>query len=77
MIPSPVKTPASVRSDADFASDPVSAFRVGQQIEHSRFGYGTILAIEGEFPRLKATISFEGYGQKFIMLDHAKIRLKR
>ena len=68
---------APAHQDVDFAADPVSAFRVGQEIEHSRFGYGTIIAIDGEFPRLKATINFEGYGQKYIMLDHAKIRLKR
>ena len=68
--PLPPKT-----SDADFTPAPMTDFKVGQRIEHNRFGQGKILEITGTVPDLKAKIAFDHYGEKFLLLKYAKMRL--
>ena len=67
--PLPPKVP-----DAEFTPDPMSSFHVGDRIEHNRFGVGKVLIITGEVPDIKATIAFEKYGEKILLLKYAKIR---
>ena len=62
--------------DPNFVPDPMSCFRVGDQIEHNRFGAGKVLEISGRVPDLKAKILFEKYGEKLLLLKFAKIRHK-
>ena len=62
--------------DPNFVPDPMSSFRVGDQIEHNRFGAGKVLEISGRVPDLKAKILFEKYGEKLLLLKFAKIRHK-
>ena len=62
--------------DPNFVPDPMSSFRVGDQIEHNRFGAGKVLEITGKVPDLKAKILFEKYGEKLLLLKFAKIRRK-
>jgi len=66
--PLPPKVP-----DSEFTPDPMSSFRVGDWIEHNRFGVGKVLIISGEVPDIKATIAFEKYGEKILLLKYAKI----
>jgi len=63
-----------VTSDPDFVPEPMSSFRVGDRIEHNRFGAGKILDISGQVPELKARILFDKYGEKLLLLKFAKIR---
>ena len=63
--------------DADFVPEPMSSFRVGEIIEHNRFGVGKVLEISGQVPDLKAKILFEKYGEKLLLLKFAKIRHKK
>ena len=67
--PLPPKVP-----DAEFTPDPMSSFHVGDRIEHNRFGVGKVLTITGEVPDIKASIVFEKYGEKILLLKYAKIR---
>ena len=67
--PLPPKVP-----DAEFTPDPMSSFRVGDRIEHNRFGVGKVLEISGQVPDIKARIGFERYGEKLLLLKYAKIR---
>ena len=67
--PLPPKVP-----DSEFTPDPMSSFRVGDRIEHNRFGVGKVLEITGEVPDVKAKITFEKYGVKILLLKYAKIR---
>ena len=69
--PLPQKPPVI---DAGFVPDPMSSFRVGDLIEHNRFGAGQILEISGNVPDLKAKVRFEQYGEKLLLLKFAKIR---
>lgn len=62
--------------DADFVPEPMSSFRVGETIEHNRFGVGKVLEITGQVPDLKAKIRFDKYGEKLLLLKFAKLRHK-
>ncbi|MBN2755813.1 MAG: UvrD-helicase domain-containing protein [Bacteroidales bacterium] len=44
-------------------------------VEHSRFGKGKVLSIEGEFPNTKALIDFEINGKKQLLLKFAKLKV--
>ena len=75
--PVPVRRPQVVQkrvADEDFVPTPVLQLKVGQRIEHNRFGFGRILEITGEVTDLKAKISFDDHGEKILLLKYAKIR---
>ena len=48
----------------------------GSKVLHERFGSGEIIDIEGEFPNKKATVNFNGVGQKQLLLKFAKLKLQ-
>lgn len=50
-------------------------YEIGQKVEHARFGAGIIDKIEGEKGNEKATINFNDFGQKLILLKFAKLRI--
>jgi DNA helicase-2/ATP-dependent DNA helicase PcrA len=62
-------------SDAEFEPTPVMQLKVGQRIEHNRFGFGNILEITGSMADLKAKIAFDDHGEKILLLKYAKIRV--
>ena len=69
--PLPPKIP-----DEEFVPVPMSAIKVGQRIEHNRFGGGLVEEITGTIPELKARINFDDYGEKVILLKYAKLRFE-
>jgi DNA helicase-2/ATP-dependent DNA helicase PcrA len=72
--PAMAATPKPPIIDANFVPDPMTSFKVGDRIEHNRFGAGKILDIMGNIPDLKAKIVFDQYGEKLLLLKFAKIR---
>jgi DNA helicase-2/ATP-dependent DNA helicase PcrA len=48
---------------------------VGNNVEHQRFGVGTVELIEGIYPNQKATINFAEAGQKQLILKFAKLKI--
>ncbi len=63
---------------ANFAADNPMEMEVGMMVEHTKFGFGTIKALEGGAQNRIATIEFkDGNGIKKIMLNFAKIRIVR
>lgn len=82
-LPKFIPRPVSTRQAASlpkppaiegFVPDPMSSFKVGERIEHNRFGAGIVLEISGQVPDLKARIHFDKYGEKLLLLKFAKIR---
>ena len=69
--PLPPKIP-----DSEFVPVPMSAIKVGQRIEHNRFGGGLVEELTGTIPELKARINFDAYGVKIILLKYAKLRFE-
>ena len=77
MEPMPVRRPQTVPKrvpDVDFVPTPILQLKVGQRIEHNRFGFGRILEITGNAADLKAKIAFDDHGEKILILKYAKIR---
>jgi DNA helicase-2/ATP-dependent DNA helicase PcrA len=60
---------------ANFSPSSADSFQIGMDIEHERFGFGKIVALEGVAPNIKATVFFQGVGNKTILLSYAKMRI--
>ncbi|MCE8018678.1 DNA helicase II [Halomonas sp. MCCC 1A11036] len=58
----------SVDGGADLPS-----LSLGQRVQHPVFGEGVILNAEGEGPRARVQVSFEGEGDKWLVLGFAKL----
>lgn len=74
-VPRPAMSRPIREADPNFVADPVSSLRVGQRVEHDRFGYGVISSIEGAAPNTKAVVNFDQGGEKTLLLKFAKLRI--
>lgn len=77
---SPYSNP-NLRPASSLASSPPASpshsfadIKVGDRIEHQRFGIGEILKVEGEDTSLKATVQFENAGTKQLLMKFAKFK---
>lgn len=62
----------------DFQADDPATMEPGMKVEHQKFGFGTILTMEGGSNNRIANIDFgAGHGQKKIMLNYARLRIVR
>jgi DNA helicase II / ATP-dependent DNA helicase PcrA len=61
--------------DPNFEAGDISGLKTGDKVQHQRFGSGTVSAIEGEADNRKATVIFEGLGEKKLVLKFAKMRI--
>jgi Superfamily I DNA and RNA helicases len=59
----------------NFQADDPSKIQAGMQVMHERFGVGKVLNIEGDNPNVKATVFFQGAGQKQLLLKFAKLKI--
>jgi DNA helicase II / ATP-dependent DNA helicase PcrA len=57
-----------------FTAPDSSSFAEGDNVEHERFGNGTIISIEGQPPNTTATVEFEKNGSKKLLLRFAKLK---
>lgn len=69
VIKKPVPPPTK-----DFTADSPDVFEEGMRIEHNRFGKGSIALIDGKAPNQKATVDFDAFGEKQILLRFAKMK---
>ena len=72
--PPPSKVTVHVPS-ANFVASDTSNLQVGAKVEHQKFGFGIVTAMEGSAHNPIATINFEKNGEKKIMLNYAKLRI--
>jgi len=63
------------KPSANFVPSDTSSLKEGQEVEHQKFGFGTVLKIEGSAHNPIANISFKLNGEKKIMLNYAKLRI--
>lgn len=68
-----VKVPTT--QNTSFAGDNTSQLQEGATVEHARFGIGKVTAIEGPAGNRKATVNFEGVGDKQLLLKFAKLKI--
>lgn len=50
-------------------------FQGGMEVEHEKFGFGKIISLEGTLPDVKATVFFQGLGNKQLLLKFAKLMI--
>ncbi|WP_298185760.1 DNA helicase II [uncultured Pseudomonas sp.] len=53
---------------------PDTGFNLGQRVQHSLFGEGTILNFEGSGAQARVQVNFESEGSKWLMLSYAKLQ---
>lgn len=49
--------------------------KIGQRVNHDRFGEGVILAIEGDEQNRKALVDFANFGKKQLLLKFARLKV--
>lgn len=60
---------------AGFTPNAANEFQNGMEVEHEKFGFGKIVNLEGSLPDIKATVFFQGLGNKQLLLKFAKLRI--
>jgi DNA helicase-2/ATP-dependent DNA helicase PcrA len=66
-------TPSSAPASAASAGN--APLRIGQIIEHERFGVGDVINVEGSGENAKATIKFRNVGVKQLLLKFARYKI--
>ena len=66
-------TPSRFSQTTVEASGDLPALSLGQRVRHPVFGEGVILNAEGEGERARVQVSFEGHGDKWLVLGFAKL----
>ena len=59
----------------DFKPSNTHNLAEGQKVEHPKFGFGSVQKIEIEGINRKATIQFDNFGEKTLLLSFAKLRI--
>ena len=59
----------------DFKPSNTNSLKEGQLVEHPKFGFGKVQKIETEGLNKKASIQFEHFGEKTLLLSFAKLRI--
>ena len=62
-------------TESDFVADDPALLQTGMDVEHERFGIGKIVNLEGGSGDIKATVFFQGLGQKQLLLRYAKLKI--
>jgi len=65
----------SSAGNIEFDSLAIDKVQVGIRVEHSRFGKGKVISVEGAGANKKAAIFFHAVGQKQLLLKYAKLKI--
>lgn len=70
-------SPASSTTDNGGSFEPSDAADIqpGMEVDHQKFGRGKVLNVEGDASNRKATVFFNGIGQKQLLLKFAKLKI--
>ena len=71
----PAAAPPPAAVDPNFIGDDTKNIQVQQRVEHQRFGFGSVVSLDGIGDNRKAEIEFEQFGKKMIVLKFAKLKL--
>ena len=63
------------RNSAPMLDDtPQGGFKLGQRVEHPKFGEGVVLMYEGQGSHARIQVNFQGAGSKWLVLAYAKLQ---
>ncbi|MHB8757440.1 MAG: 3'-5' exonuclease, partial [Bacillota bacterium] len=52
----------------------IPALRAGDRVEHPKWGQGTVVTVNGQWPAAELTVAFPGLGLKKLMAEFARLR---
>ena len=64
--------PAAAQVAADVQTS-ANGLRIGQNVQHAKFGMGVIVAAEGRGPEARVQVNFGRSGMKWLALEYAKL----
>lgn len=67
--------PTSYKTPADFTPSDTSSLKEGMKVEHPKFGFGVVTAMDETGANRKARINFSDFGEKTLLLSFAKLRI--
>ena len=70
-----IQSRSTATHQAGFKPDSPQEIQTGMSVEHIRFGKGKVLNMEGVHPNVKATVFFQNFGQKQLLLKFAKLKI--
>jgi DNA helicase II / ATP-dependent DNA helicase PcrA len=73
--PTPAKKQVAYTPPADFVPSNTAGLQEGMKVEHPKFGFGVVSAIDTSGADRKAKIDFENFGEKTLLLSFAKLRI--
>ncbi|MDX2188649.1 MAG: 3'-5' exonuclease [Bacteroidota bacterium] len=73
--PEPPKQAAEHVASPGFKPSDTTLLQQGNKVEHPKFGFGTVLAIEASSNERKAKIAFDTVGEKTLLLSFAKLMI--
>lgn len=56
-------------------NDQVEGYKIGQLVEHAKFGEGVILGFEGSGPSTRVIVEFANSGRKVLVLSYARLTI--
>ncbi|UCV03038.1 UvrD-helicase domain-containing protein [Dechloromonas denitrificans] len=56
-----------------YAEPSSTGLRIGQAVEHAKFGLGVIVSTEGRGADARVQVNFSGHGMKWLALEYAKL----
>jgi len=65
--------PTFARGGGYAAETAAGGLRIGQAVEHARFGIGVIVATEGRGADARVQVNFSGSGMKWLALEYARL----
>lgn len=71
----PVVKPAAYKAPVDFKPSDTAGLQEGMQVEHPKFGFGTVIKMDISGADRKAKINFSAVGEKTLLLSFAKLRI--
>ncbi|QOI97759.1 MAG: UvrD-helicase domain-containing protein [Flammeovirgaceae bacterium] len=66
---------SAYRPPADFIPSDTSELAAGMRVEHPKFGFGKVIALDTAGAERKAKIEFDDFGEKTLLLSFAKLRI--
>ena len=70
-----LKSMSSTTTDSSFEASDTGGLQTGMKVEHPKFGKGKVMVVEGNGSNKKATVFFNGVGQKSLLLRFAKLKI--
>ena len=69
------KVNTSYSPPTDFTASDTSNLGIGMKVEHQRFGYGKVVAMDENGAGRKAKVKFDNFGEKTLLLSFAKLKI--